>query len=80
VSQPVPAKLKARRVRDHVETTLALIVSMRVRRDAARCRSIEEISWESHDLYTLALDTCEDEEVRDLVAQARAAILTSLTQ
>jgi hypothetical protein len=74
----VPSKLKARRVRVHVSTTLTTIVEMRLRRDAARCRSIDEVSWESLDLYTIALDICEDDGTRELVAQARGTIIAHL--
>lgn len=74
----VPSKLKARRVRVHVSTTLTTIVQMRLRRDAARCRSIDEVSWESLDLYTIALDICEDDGTRELVAQARGTIIAHL--
>jgi len=76
----IPSKLKARRVRVHVSTTLVAVVEMRMHRDAARCRSIDEVSWESLDLYTLALDICEDEGVRELVAQARGTIIAHLTR
>ena len=76
----IPTKLKARRVRDHVATTLLYIQRVNMQRDARRVRVIDEVSWESHDLYTLALDICEDAELRSLVLQARGAILTALTR
>jgi hypothetical protein len=76
----IPTKLKARRVRDHVATTLSYIQRVNMQRDARRVRVIDEVSWESHDLYTLALDICEDAELRSLVLQARGAILTALTR
>jgi hypothetical protein len=76
--EQVPSKLRARRVRAHVATTLASIQRANIRRDAARCRAIDEVSWESLDLYTIALDLCEDDQTRDLVAQARGTIVTHL--
>jgi hypothetical protein len=78
--EQVPSKLRARRVRAHVATTLASIQRANIRRDAARCRAIDEVSWESLDLYTIALDLCEDDQTRDLVAQARGTIITHLMQ
>jgi hypothetical protein len=74
----IPSKMKARRVRVHVTTTLAYIQRIRLPRDAARCRSIDEISWRSLDLYTIALDLCEDDGTRELVAQARGTIIRRL--
>lgn len=74
----VPAKLRARRVRVHVETTLLCIVRLNMHRDAARCAAIDEVSWASYDLYTIALDTCDDAGLRDLVSQARASIVSQL--
>jgi hypothetical protein len=79
-TEHIPTKLKARRVRDHVATTLSYIQCVNMQRDARRVRVIDEVSWESHDLYTLALDICEDAELRSLVLQARGAILTALTR
>ena len=73
-----PPKLRARVVREHVHTTLIRIRSMRIDRDAARCRDIDELSWAALDLYTIALDLCEDRIHRDLVAQARGTIVTHL--
>ena len=78
--EQVPSKLRARRVRAHVATTLAHIQRVRLRREAVRCRAIDEVSWASLDLYTLALDLCEDDQTRDLVAQARGTIITHLMQ
>lgn len=78
--EQVPSKLRARRVRVHVATTLAHIQRVSLRREAVRCRAIDEVSWASLDLYTLALDLCEDDQTRDLVAQARGTIITHLMQ
>ena len=74
----VPSKLRAKRVRIHVETTLVMLVELRVDRDGARCASIDEVSWDSHDLYTIALDLADEPVLRDLVAQARGTIATHL--
>lgn len=78
--EQVPHKLRSRRVQRHVETTLVAIRSMRMHRDAARVGRIDEVSWESLDLYTLAYDTCEDGDLRFLVGQARSTILAALTR
>jgi hypothetical protein len=51
---------------------------MHMQRDAVRVRAIDEVSWESLDLYTLALDTAEDDGLRALVLQARGAIQSAL--
>lgn len=80
MADQIPTKLKARRVRVHVATTLTLIRDMRLRRDAVHVASIDEISWRSLDLYTIALDLCEDAELRELVAQARGSVAVLLTQ
>lgn len=77
-AQPIPAKLRAKRVRIHVQTTLIAIIELRVDRDASRCRSIDEVSWESFDLYTIALDLADEPVLRDLVAQARGTIASHL--
>jgi hypothetical protein len=77
---PLPCKLKARRVREHVSTTLIAIRRMRLARDAAQCEGIDAMTWETLDLYTLALDTAPDERLRELVAQARGTLLAHLTR
>jgi hypothetical protein len=76
--EQIPTKLRSRRVRVHVETTLICIRRMNMQRDAVRVRAIDEVSWESLDLYTLALDTAEDDGLRALVLQARGAIQSAL--
>jgi hypothetical protein len=76
----IPSKLRARRVRVHVATTLAHIRRFSLRREAVQCRQVGEVSWASLDLYTIALDICEDDQTRDLVAQARGTIITRLMQ
>lgn len=75
-----PAKLRARVVREHVHTTMIRVRALGLNRDAARCTSIDEVSWASLDLYTIALDLCEVRVHRDLVAQARATIQAHLTR
>jgi hypothetical protein len=72
-------KLDARRVRVHVAAVLesALLVETE-HRDATRCRNVLAASWESLDLYTLAFDLAEEDDLRFLVGQARAAILSEL--
>ena len=77
----VPAKLRSRRVIRHVTTCLAYVHRNRSTvRDARRCVSIHEFTWASHDLYTLAMDLAEDDELRFLVAQARACIAGRLME
>lgn len=75
---PIPAKLRARRVRDHVHRVLWELRVARVQRDAVTCIAVTEISWRSLDLYTIALDAAEDDELRFLVGQARGTILAAL--
>lgn len=72
-------KLESRRVRIHVETVLEFAVTRgNSEREAIRCRSILSPTWETLDLYTLAVDLAEEDDLRFLVAQARAAILGDL--
>ena len=81
MEKKIPAKLRSRRVIRHVETCLAWIQRSRgCVRDARRVRQVSEISWESYDLYTLAMDLAHDDELRILVAQARACIAGRLMQ
>lgn len=47
-------------------------------RDACRVEIVSEISWHSLDLYTLAHDMADDEELRILVSQARAMLQREL--
>jgi len=47
-------------------------------RDACRVEIVSEISWNALDLYTLAHDMADDEELRILVAQARAMMQREL--
>lgn len=75
---PIPAKLRARRVREHVTRVLIELRRERVRRDAVRCLAVTDVSWDCLDLYTIALDAAEDDELRFLVGQARGTILASL--
>lgn len=51
-----------------------------VRRDAARSLGFASISWETWDLYTMAVDLADDEELRLLVSQARQTVLGELTR
>ena len=74
----IPPKLRARRVRDHVTRVLIELRRERVRRDAVRCLAVTDISWDCLDLYTIALDAAEDDELRFLVQQARGTIITAL--
>lgn len=74
----IPAKLRARRVREHATRVLIELRAARVRRDAVRCVAVTEVSWDCLDLYTVALDAAEDEELRFLVQQARGTIIASL--
>lgn len=74
----IPPKLRARRVREHVTRVLIELRREGVRRDALRCVAVTEVSWNCLDLYTIALDAAEDEELRFLVQQARGTIITAL--
>ena len=72
-------KLESRRVQAHVETVLSFAITRgNSDRAALRCRSILSPTWETLDLYTLAVDLAEEDDLRFLVAQARAAILGDL--
>ena len=75
----IPKKLQSRRVRSHVESVLISIrQAPESRRDAQRALAIMAVNWETLDLYTLAFDLCEDEELRFLVGQARGTIALEL--
>ena len=76
-------KLKASRVQAHVRACLIGIRRQRVGRqcvgrEATACPSIMEIEWSTLDLYTLAVDLADDDELRNLTAQARSMILREL--
>ena len=72
-------KLEARRVRVHVSAVLESALLLETcDRDAIRCRDILAPTWEALDLYTLAFDLAEEDDLRFLVGQARAAILADL--
>lgn len=72
-------KLESRRVRIHVAACLeSTILLERSDRAASRCTNILSISWETLDLYTLAFDLAEEDDLRFLVGQARNAILLEL--
>ena len=72
-------KLEARRVRVHVSAVLESALLLKTcDRDAIRCRDILAPTWEALDLYTLAFDLAEEDDLRFLVGQARAAILADL--
>lgn len=75
---PIPAKLRARRVREYVEQVLRDLRAERVPRDAVRCCCVTEPTWDCLDLYTIALDMAEDEALRVLVTQARSMIAAEL--
>ncbi len=45
------------------------------RRDACRSFGLASMSWETYDLLTLALDLCDDDELRILITQARHSLL-----
>lgn len=47
-------------------------------RDACRVEIVCEITWHALDLYTLAHDMADEEELRLLVSQARATLLREL--
>lgn len=74
----IPAKLRARRVREHVHRVLIELRAAGVQRDALRCVAVTDVSWDCLDLYTIALDAAEDDELRFLVGQARGTIIASL--
>ena len=72
-------KLEARRVRVHVAAVLESACILETSdRSATRCTNFLAVSWESLDLYTLAFDLAEEDDLRFLVGQARAAILSEL--
>lgn len=76
-------KLKARRVQDHIRACLISIRRMNIHdgcvgRDATASPSIVSIEWSTLDLYTLAHDLAEEDDLRMLVAQARSMIQTEL--
>lgn len=79
----LPVKLQSRRVQAHLR---AVLISIRrvniepglVARDAVRAPNYREIDWTVLDLYTVAMDVAEDDELRVLVSQARTMILTKL--
>lgn len=77
---PIPAKLRARRVREYVERVLHDLRAERVPRDAVRCCCVTEPTWDCLDLYTIALDMAEDSELRFLVQQARGTIIAHLVR
>ena len=59
---------------------LVLEVAQHLGESAVRCIAITEISWDCLDLYTIALDAAEDDELRFLVQQARGTIITALVR
>lgn len=81
-----PEKLRSARVMREVVATLerarrihaARLPAGCAGRECTSCLSVWEVSWRSHDLYTLALDLAEDDIVRGLVGQARTAIALRL--
>jgi hypothetical protein len=84
-SGTLPEKLRAVRVQRHVKAVLRIAKRLPVgdgfvRRDAARSAGFSSISWETWDLYTMAVDLAEDEELRLLVSQARQTVLGELTR
>lgn len=76
-------KLRAKRVQEHV---LNVLYSLRrshihsgcVGREATSSPSIVSVEWTTLDLYTIALDLADDDELRNLVAQARSMLLKEL--
>lgn len=83
--QALPEKLRSVRVQRHVAAVLRIAKRLPVRegfvrRDAARSRGFASISWETWDLYTMAVDLADDEELRLLVSQARQTVLGELTK
>lgn len=74
-------KLEARRVRIHVSAVLESALLLETAdREAVRCRDFLEPTWETLDLYTMAFDLAEEDDLRFLVGQARAAILAELVR
>ncbi len=47
-------------------------------REATSSPSILSVEWTTLDLYTVALDLADDDELRNLVAQARSMLLREL--
>jgi hypothetical protein len=76
-------KLQSRRVQRHLRATLISIRRMNmqpgmVSRDARQSRGIHAIEWETLDLYTVAHDIAEEDDLRFLVSQARSMLLAEL--
>jgi hypothetical protein len=79
----LPCKLQSRRVQAHLRAVLISIRRVNIQpglvaRDAVRAPNIREIDWCVLDLYTVAMDLAEDDELRVLVSQARTMILSEL--
>lgn len=74
----VPAKLRSRRVREFVLLVSRDLRALGVRREACRCQAVIAVTWDCLDLYTVALDLAEDDDLRFLLQQARGTILASL--
>lgn len=76
-------KLRAKRVQEHVLNVLyslrrSHIQSGCIGREATSSPSILSVEWTTLDLYTVALDLADDDELRNLVAQARSMLLREL--
>ncbi len=77
----IPRKLVAKRVQRHLRDVLAAVrASPESGRDCARAHALLEITWDTLDLYTLAYDLCDDDELRFLVGQARGMIALALVK
>ena len=81
----LPEKLRAGRVQKHLMQTLRIARKLPKGagfkpRDAARSAGFASVSWETWDLYTMAVDLAEDHELRMLVVQARQTMLRLLTR
>lgn len=76
-------KLKAKRVQEHVLQCLYALRRSDIQRgcigrEATSSPSIISVEWTTLDLYTVALDLADDDELRNLVAQARSMLLREL--
>lgn len=76
-------KLKAKRVQEHVLQCLYALRRSDIQqgcigREATSSPSILSVEWTTLDLYTVALDLADDDELRNLVAQARSMLLREL--
>ena len=84
-TQKILPKLQSRRVPRHIRATLLSIRRVNMQpgmseRDARRAPDIYAIDWTVLDLYTIAFDLAEEDDLRFLVSQARSMLLSELVR